>query len=36
MNPVAKHNFNRPSVMKDKKENSKKIRGKKHKKSEGW
>lgn len=32
MNPVAKNNFNRPSVMKDKKDHSKNIRGQKHKK----
>lgn len=31
MNPVAKNNFNRPCVMKDKREASKKIRGDKHK-----
>lgn len=34
MNPVAKYNFNRPSVMKCKKEQSKKVRGEKHKKKD--
>ncbi|QAY01359.1 hypothetical protein ZPAH1_orf00345 [Aeromonas phage ZPAH1] len=31
INPVAKHNFNRPSVMSDKKKETNRVRGKKHK-----